>query len=384
MDIINTSVRQGKGKIMQARRAARELALILFSQFDKNIAKYNQAEFEDIILKSVRTLTNNAIDELKVSVGAINAMKEYVDTYEAESSVNLSRPMQSNNIPVPLPMTSDLSGRLEELLNISKMYVKDEVEFCSLINARNGKCSQNCKYCAQSSHYNTEIDSFPLVGIDEVRKSAQDALKNKASRFAIVTSGKTPDESDFDAMLKMITEINKIEGLNSCASIGILNEEQAKRLKERLDPGILAVGVFVNERPEKIAELVNTGVIDLIQLHGEEDEEYVHKLKKMTDRPVIKAVQIKKENNARMPEFTADYYLLDSGKGSGQTLDWDSLPAIDSPWFLAGGISAENVQDAIENLHPYAVDFSSSVETDGCKDRDKILEIVRRIRDVER
>lgn len=123
MDIINTSVRQGKGKIMQARRAARELALILFSQFDKNIAKYNQAEFEDIILKSVRTLTNNAIDELKVSVGAINAMKEYVDTYEAESPVNLARPMQSNNIPVALPMTSDLSGRLEELLNISEKVV---------------------------------------------------------------------------------------------------------------------------------------------------------------------------------------------------------------------------------------------------------------------
>ena len=119
---------------------------------------------------------------------------------------------------------------LEELLNISKMYVKDEVEFCSLINARNGKCSQNCKYCAQSSHYNTEIDSFPLVEIDEVRKSAQDALKNKASRFAIVTSGKTPDESDFDKMLEMIEEINKIDGLKSCASIGILNEEQAKRL----------------------------------------------------------------------------------------------------------------------------------------------------------
>ena len=78
---------------MQARRAARELALILFSQFDKKITQYNQTEFEDIILKSVRTLTNNAIDELKVSVGAINAMKEYVDTYEAESPENLKRCM---------------------------------------------------------------------------------------------------------------------------------------------------------------------------------------------------------------------------------------------------------------------------------------------------
>lgn len=108
---------------MQARRAARELALILFSQFDKKIIQYNQAEFEDIILKSVRTLTNNAIDELKVSVGAINAMKEYVDTYEAESPENLKRPMHANNIPVALPMTSDLSGRLEELLNISEKVV---------------------------------------------------------------------------------------------------------------------------------------------------------------------------------------------------------------------------------------------------------------------
>ena len=108
---------------MQARRAARELALILFSQFDKKIANYTQTEFEDIILKSVRTLTNNALDELKVSVGAINAMKEYVDTYEAESPENLSRPLQAHNIPVALPMTSDLSGRLDELLNISEKIV---------------------------------------------------------------------------------------------------------------------------------------------------------------------------------------------------------------------------------------------------------------------
>ena len=119
---------------------------------------------------------------------------------------------------------------LEELLNISSMYVKNDVEFCSLINARNGKCSQNCKYCAQSSHYNTDIDSFPLVDKEDVKKSALDALKNKVSRFAIVTSGKTPDESDFDKMLEMIEEINNVKGLKSCASIGILNEEQAQKL----------------------------------------------------------------------------------------------------------------------------------------------------------
>ena len=121
---------------------------------------------------------------------------------------------------------------LDELLEMSSKYIKEDVEFCSLINARNGKCSQNCKYCAQSSHYCTHIESYPLVEIDEVRKTALDAKAHKASRFAIVTSGKTPDESDFNKMLEMIKEINKIDGLNSCASIGILNEEQAKKLAE--------------------------------------------------------------------------------------------------------------------------------------------------------
>lgn len=121
---------------------------------------------------------------------------------------------------------------LDELLKISSMYVKDGIEFCSLINARNGKCSQNCKYCAQSSHYNTDIESFPIVETTAVKEAALDALKNKASRFAIVTSGKTPDESDFDRMIEMIEQINKIDGLKSCASIGILNEEQAKRLAQ--------------------------------------------------------------------------------------------------------------------------------------------------------
>lgn len=121
---------------------------------------------------------------------------------------------------------------LDELLSISSEYLTDNIEFCSLINARNGKCSQNCKYCAQSSHYCTDIESYPLVEIDEVRKTALEAKSHKASRFAIVTSGKTPDESDFDKMLEMIEEINKIDGLKSCASIGILNEEQAKRLAQ--------------------------------------------------------------------------------------------------------------------------------------------------------
>ena len=121
---------------------------------------------------------------------------------------------------------------LDELLKEAKKYTFREFEFCSLISARTGKCSQNCKYCAQSTHYNTDIYTHPLVGIDEVIKTAKESKENGAINFAIVTSGKTPDEAkDFDELLKMIKEINKL-GLKSCASIGILNQQQAKKLKE--------------------------------------------------------------------------------------------------------------------------------------------------------
>lgn len=121
---------------------------------------------------------------------------------------------------------------LEELLEISGKVCSNKIELCSLISARTGKCSQNCKYCAQSSHYRTNIETKPLLSPEEVKKAALRSKEHKSLRFAVVTSGKTPDESDFDTMIEMIKEINKIDGLNSCASIGILNEEQAKRLAE--------------------------------------------------------------------------------------------------------------------------------------------------------
>ena len=74
---------------------------------------------------------------------------------------------------------------LDVLLNESKKYLKDEVEFCSIINARSGKCSQNCRYCAQSSHYNTDIESFPLIDVETVVKAAHDSVNNGANRVAI-------------------------------------------------------------------------------------------------------------------------------------------------------------------------------------------------------
>ena len=121
---------------------------------------------------------------------------------------------------------------LEELLAEAAKFMTNNIEFCSLVNARNGKCSQNCKYCAQSSYYGTKIDDFPLIDVNMVVNAALAAKKQHISRFAVVTSGKTPDESDFERILIMIKELNKIEGIKSCASIGILNDEQAKALAQ--------------------------------------------------------------------------------------------------------------------------------------------------------
>lgn len=105
---------------MQARRAARELALILFSQLDDKNTTYSNEDFEDIILKSVRILTNNASDELKLTVGSLVEMKEFIENYEADDETNLERPIGTSNIPVQIPMTSDMTGRINEMIEIAE------------------------------------------------------------------------------------------------------------------------------------------------------------------------------------------------------------------------------------------------------------------------
>ena len=129
---------------------------------------------------------------------------------------------------------------LEELLDkatkITNKNFDKGVEFCSIISAKTGKCRENCKYCSQSLHYKTNIETHPLVTFEKVKKCAINAKGNGATRFSIVTSGKGPDEKDFDKLLEMVRIINEIEGLQACASIGILNEKQIKALK---DAGLL-------------------------------------------------------------------------------------------------------------------------------------------------
>lgn len=160
-----------------------------------------------------------------------------------------------------------------------------------------------------------------------------------------------------------------------------VTREQAEALTRRLDGAITPVGVFVDEGPELVSRLANDGTIKLIQLHGHENEEYLREIKSMTDAPIIKAFKIRgDEDIEKANTFPSDYILLDNGYGTGQTFDWSFVRGIKRPFFLAGGVNADNVRDAIDKLSPYAVDISSGVETDGYKDFDKMLHFINKVR----
>ncbi len=162
-----------------------------------------------------------------------------------------------------------------------------------------------------------------------------------------------------------------------------VTEKQAAALRMKVSPMIQKVGVFVREDPERVAALLQTGIIDIAQLHGGEDDTYIETLRSMTDRPIIQAFRISGIGDLRTAEASrADYILLDSGRGSGATFDWDLLKDFQRPYFLAGGLSPENVVDAICTLSPFAVDVSSGIETGGRKDPVKMEAFVRRVRDI--
>lgn len=123
---------------MQARRAARELALILFSQLDKKITDYSKSDFEDIILKSVRILTNNAGDELKLTLGALFSTKEFIENYEADHETNAQRPIGVSNVPVGIPMTDEMVERIDEMVEIAeKALVALEIAEIATLESKN-------------------------------------------------------------------------------------------------------------------------------------------------------------------------------------------------------------------------------------------------------
>lgn len=157
--------------------------------------------------------------------------------------------------------------------------------------------------------------------------------------------------------------------------------EKALELKKNLNPEIKAVGVFVNQNKSLIAELVRNKIIDMIQLHGSEDNTYISELRELTgDTPIIKAVSVKStEDILKSAEYISDFILLDNGKGgTGEKFDWNLIEK-NHRIFLAGGVNPDNISEAIK-LNPYCIDVSSGAETNGLKDKDKMIQLVRAVR----
>ncbi len=150
-----------------------------------------------------------------------------------------------------------------------------------------------------------------------------------------------------------------------------ISVESAAVFKSKLIPHISAVGVFVDEDIDFINRLVHDKIIDIVQLHGRESDDYIQRI----NAPTIKAVRIGEDINR-----PSEFLLFDGVKaGSGESFDWSKLPETDKPFFIAGGININNINQAMA-LNPYGIDISSGVETDGFKDKQKIIEIVRRVR----
>jgi len=158
--------------------------------------------------------------------------------------------------------------------------------------------------------------------------------------------------------------------------------EWAEAMRSKLRSEITPVGVFVNESLANVAQLLNNNVIEMAQLHGDENEHYIQELKSLTNKPIIKAVRVLSHDDIETAQHTAaDFLLLDNGTGgTGESFDWSLVSKVKKLFFLAGGLKADNIKQAIVATSPYAVDLSSGVETDGLKDRAKILEIVRSMR----
>lgn len=160
-----------------------------------------------------------------------------------------------------------------------------------------------------------------------------------------------------------------------------ISPEKAEVLREHLDDRITPVGVFVDEKIEVIADLIKRKIIDIVQLHGNESEKYITGLRRVIDCPVIKAFRIESEADiVSANNSSADYVLLDSGGGTGKVFDHSLLKDIARPYFLAGGLTPENVETAVKQLKSFAVDVSSSLETDGFKDKIKMTAFVKAVR----
>ncbi len=197
----------------------------------------------------------------------------------------------------------------------------------------------------------------------------------------------------------MATKI-KICGLRQLSDADIINElrpdyagvvlcrrfwrgidfEAARALRYRINYNIPLVGVFVNDDFATVMRALRTGVVDMVQLQGTESEEYIRDLMIQSGKPVIKACQMDSPAVIPYAEYSAaNHILFDSS--IDDTFDWNMVRYVQRPYILSGGLNADNVCYALDELNPWGVNLSSGVETDGMLDPEKIRAAVRVIRE---
>lgn len=156
-----------------------------------------------------------------------------------------------------------------------------------------------------------------------------------------------------------------------------ITKEQAARFRRALHPDIAAVGVFVNQPCGEVIRCLEEGVIQMAQLHGDETEEDIRRIREAAGKPVVKAVKVKSRCDVEAwLDSEADYLLFDAGTGMGVSFDWAALEGVERNFFLAGGLHAGNIRQAVETVRPYGVDLSSGIETGGVKDLEKMREVM--------
>ena len=175
-----------------------------------------------------------------------------------------------------------------------------------------------------------------------------------------------------------------------------LVEELHKQYTKRYNNGaeqsnndeIKTVGVFVNETLDNLVSIATEANLDVVQLHGDEDEAFIQSLKERTNVEVWKAVQIRSAADAEVwIDSSADMLLFDAYHkdergGTGEVFDWSCLDEFERPFMLAGGIDSTNVARAIRTVRPYGIDISSGIETDGVKDDEKIKAFTNIVRTI--
>jgi phosphoribosylanthranilate isomerase len=182
-----------------------------------------------------------------------------------------------------------------------------------------------------------------------------------------------------------IKTLDDVYAINACApdyagfvfasSKRQVSFDTAMKLRERILAKIACVGVFTDTSPEDIISLYRSGVIQLAQLHGGQNDEFI---KKLAGIPIIQAIR---DGKGDKPSERADFLLYDGANpGSGEFRDWDNVPVMGTPWFLAGGINVGNIERAVK-LEPFGVDVASGAETDGKKDINKIRKLVETVRE---